>query len=119
MPRVISFGDHVRVLATPLTESAGLAGLVGTVHGETAPSVTSVEVIGDLVSDRALAVHFEERGSALWLAPDLLEFADHAPGTVITLEGIPKRWVRSANGEWVEESTQPPTASRKAWWKLW
>ena len=52
----ISFGDHVRVRSTPLTEERGLAGLDGNVHGETTPSVTGVEVIGELKSDYAINV---------------------------------------------------------------
>ena len=119
MTQAISFGDHVRVRVTPHSERAGVAGLVGQVYGETTPSVTSVEVIGDLSSDFAINVYFEERRTALWFAPDLLECVDHAPGTEVTLKGVAKRWVRSANGEWVEESTEKPAAPRKPWWKLW
>lgn len=36
---VISFGDNVRVVSTPLTVTVGLAGLV---YGETTLSVTGV-----------------------------------------------------------------------------
>ena len=114
---MISFGDNVRVLHTEETEAAGVAGLEGQVYGETTPSVTNVEVIGRLESDFALNVHFEERDLSLWFAPELLEFVDHAPGTEITLEGVPKRWTRSADGEWIEESTSE--APNRPWWRYW
>jgi hypothetical protein len=114
---MISFGDNVRVLHTAETEAAGVAGLEGQVYGETTPSVTNVDVIGELESDFALNVHFEDLDSSLWFAPDLLEFVDHAPGTEITLDGVPKRWTRSADGQWIEESTS--AAPKKPWWKLW
>jgi len=46
----ISFGDRVRVRATPATEAAGLLGLVGDVYGETTPSVTGVQIVPRPVS---------------------------------------------------------------------
>jgi hypothetical protein len=115
----ISFGDRVRVRVTPHSERAGVAGLLGQVYGETTPSATAVEVVGELLSDFAVNVYFEERGSALWFAPEELEFVDHAAGTEITLEGVAKRWVRGADGEWIEARTNPPAAPRKRWWKPW
>ena len=117
MSQKISFGDRVRVRATPPSERAGVAGLVGQVYGETTPSMTLVEVIGELSSDYAINVYFEERGSSSWFAPELLEFVDHAPGTEITLRGVQKRWVRSAEGEWLEESMEGPSATAD-WWKI-
>jgi len=114
---MISFGDNVRVRVTPATERAGVAGLVGQVYGETTPSLTNVEVIGELESDFALNVHFEQLPESLWLAPALLELVDHAPGTEIRLDGVNKRWTRTAEGEWVEEDLS--AASKKPWWKLW
>jgi hypothetical protein len=109
----ISFGDNVRVADTPLTASLGLAGLTGVVHGETTPSVTGVEVIGDLISDYAFNVVFDGRDDALWFAAELLEFIDHAPGTVIRIGD--KQFNRKADGEWI---SAPPTKQRP-WWKFW
>jgi hypothetical protein len=97
----ISFGDHVRVVSTPLTETLGLSGLSGQVYGETRPSVTGVEVIGEIADDYAINVQLERRSGALWFARQLLEFIDHAPGTEIVIGT--KRLVRTASGEWVEE----------------
>lgn len=114
---MISFGDNVRVRVVAATEAAGIAGLVGQVRGETTPSVTQVDVIGELEADFALNVHFEERGDSHWLAPDLLELVDHAPGTEIRLKGVPKRWVREADGSWQE--LDAPDPARKPWWRFW
>jgi hypothetical protein len=96
----ISFGDNVRVASTPLTTSLNLAGLSGAVYGETTPSVTGVEVIGEATGDYVINVQLDSRDESLWFAPDLLEFIDHAPGTEIEIGN--KRLVRSESGEWVE-----------------
>ena len=109
----ITFGDNVRVRSTPETEALGVAGQVGQVYGETTPSVTGVAVIGRLGGDYALNVHFEGRTDTLWFAPELLEFVDHAAGSEIRLDGVPKTWTRSASGEWVESSQKKP------WWRFW
>jgi hypothetical protein len=99
----IDFGDTVRVRSTPETESAGLAHLVGPVYGVTTPSVTGVSVVGAGTEDRAINVFFEARGEAVWLAPHLLEFVDDGAGAVVEIKGAPQRWVRTADGAWVEE----------------
>ena len=108
----VSFGDNVRIRSTPLTEERGLAGLNGQVYGETTPSVTSVEVVGQPKTDNAVNVFFESLQKSYWFASDLLEFVDHAVGTEITLKGVPKKLVRSASGDWVEQSQKP-------WWRFW
>lgn len=113
----IGFGDSVRVLTTAVTEEAGVAGLQGQVYGETTPSVTDVDVIGSADDDYAINVHFEDEADGLWFAPDLLELVDHAPGTIIRLDGVLKEWTRSADGEWVERSLEP--SAKKPWWKFW
>jgi len=97
----ISFGDNVRVLSNPLTEKLGLAGLVGQVYGETTPSVTGVDIIGELKGDHAINVQLQGRQEPLWFVPELLEFIDHAPGTEIVIGK--KRLIRTASGEWVQE----------------
>jgi hypothetical protein len=110
----IGFGDRVRVRATPAIEAAGLAGLVGDVYGETTPSVTGVQIVGDLKEDYAVNVHFEQREGEFWFNPDDLEFVDHAPGTTITLKGIDKKWVRTESGEWEEI---PGGTKHKGFWQ--
>jgi hypothetical protein len=105
----ISFGDNVRVAATPETETAGLAGLTGQVYGHTTPSVTNVDVIGQLRDDFAINVHFDERDKSFWFVPELLECVDHGAGTEIALDGVPKKWTRNADGGWDESSTAEST----------
>ena len=97
----IAFGDNVRIRSTPDTEAAGVAGLAGQVYGVTTPSVTGVGVIGRISDDIAFNVYFDDRGEALWFARDLIEFIDHAPGTVVSWDGVPTK-VRTESGEWEE-----------------
>ena len=115
----ISFGDNVRVRSTPETESAGLAGLRGQVYGCTTPSQTGVEVVGELKNDYAVNVFFAASDEAYWLAPELLEFVDHAAGTEISLAGVAKKWVRTESGEWLESETGDPPQARRPWWQFW
>jgi hypothetical protein len=112
-----TFGDNVRIRPSPETESKGLTGLVGNVYGQTTPSVSGVEVIGELTSDDAINVFFEDRHESFWFTLALVEFVDHAPGTEIALDGVPKKWVRTASGEWREESTEAKTT--KPWSRFW
>jgi hypothetical protein len=104
---VPQFGDHVRIRATPLTARLGLAGLIGTVYGETTPSITGVEVIGDVIDDYAVNVMIERRKEALWFGPQLVEFVDHAAGSEVRIGS--KCFVREQNGEWIQtQSDRPP-----------
>ena len=112
-----TFGDNVRIRHSPETESIGVAGLVGNVHGETTPSVTRVDVIGELTVDYALNVFFDDRNESFWFSPALVEFVDHAPGTEITLNGVPNKWVRSETGKWIEEAIESKRVRR--WWRFW
>jgi len=109
----IAFGDNVRVLSSPETDEKGLSGKTGQVYGETTPSVTSVEVIGEAKEDYAINVSIEEVGSEFWFSPDLLELIDHAEGTEIIIGN--HKAVRRADGSW-EESEVSPT---KKWWQFW
>ena len=107
----ISFGDNVRVLSTPETEALGLAGKNGQVYGETTPSVTNIEVIGNSENDIAINVNFEESEIDHWFSPSLLELIDHAPGTEIVVGNM--RAVRNKDGTWEE------TKIGKKWWQFW
>ena len=98
----VSFGDNVRVVESKETGELGISGLTGQVYGETTPSVTGVEVVGELKTDAAVNVFFEELQRDFWLSPSLVELIDHAPGTKITVGD--KELVRTEDGEW-EEST--------------
>jgi hypothetical protein len=113
----ITFGDNVKVVDTEITRKFGVAGLTGSVYGETTPSVTNVYVIGELQEDFALNVYFENLDKDYWFATQLLEFMDHAPGTEITLEGVDKKWIRNDNGEWIESDIS--NNKKRPWWKFW
>ena len=123
-----SFGDHVRIRRTDITEAAGLAGLEGHIYGESVPSVSGVEVVGPAPDDFVLNVFVEERSEGYWLAPEYVEFLDHDPGQEIRLEGVPMRWVRNADGGWDElpsvgDQGAPGEASKfrgmGLWKRLW
>jgi hypothetical protein len=114
----ISFGDNVRVLPTPETQSLGLAGLVGQVYGQTTPSVTGVSVVGQCAQDYAINVQFEGRSDSIWFASQLLEFVDHSPGSEAVIGN--KRFVRAASGEWIETpSSGTSPRAPKPWWRIW
>jgi hypothetical protein len=102
----LSFGDNVRIRSTPLTEKLGLAGQTGCIYGETRPSVTGVEVIGEVTDDYAVNVMIEARREQLWFAPDLVEFIDHGAGTEVRIGN--KHLVRDVSGEWSEVSGSNP-----------
>ncbi len=110
---MITFGDNVRVRATPITESAGIAGRQGNVHGVTKPSVSGVEVLGELSSDQAVHVFFDDLKRGYWLDPSLVEFVDHGPGAGIRLKGVPKQWTRAADGAWLESKRW---LGPREWW---
>jgi hypothetical protein len=114
---VISFGDNVRVVETPLTRDLGLAGRRGQVYGETTPSLTNVEVVGGTTGDYAVAVQLEGETDSIWFAPQLLEFIDHAPGTEIVIGK--KRLVRDSSGEWIENAPKEAKRATKPWWQFW
>jgi hypothetical protein len=94
----LGFGDNVRVRYAPSTEAIGIAGHVGQIYGETTPSVTNPEVVGELLRDYAINVSFPELGRDIWLAEQLLEFVDHGAGTTMTIGET--TLVRRADGEW-------------------
>ena len=70
--------------------------------GETTPSVTGVTVIGKPKRDYAVFVSIDKTSQDCWIDPDLLEFVDRNPGITMTLDGVPKKWTRNADGEWSE-----------------
>src|SRR5262249_17969213 len=98
------FGDLVRILSTPETERAGLAGLVGQVSGETQPSVSGVEVIGGAGGGFPPHVRLDGREESHWFALDLVEFLDPRAGsTTDRLESAPKGRARRRTEEWQEK----------------
>ena len=109
----IAFGDTVRILSSPETEALGVAGKTGQVYGETTPSVTSVDVIGQVTDDFAINVSVAGIEEQYWFAPALLEFVDHSAGTEIIIGN--HRAVRREDGSWDESKVEP----EKAWWQFW
>jgi hypothetical protein len=97
--RRADLGDTVRIASTPETVAAGYAGRTGVCYGFTTPSVTGVQVVGDLGGDDALIVSFEDGGSA-WFEPSLVSFVDVGAGQVAVVGDT--RLIRDATGEWVE-----------------
>jgi len=108
----ISFGDTVLVLDTEQTRSAGVASIRGVVYGETTPSVTKVEVIGEPTEDFAINVQ-PDTGESFWITEQLLELIDHSPGLDIQIGD--QKAVRNPDGSWGE--IQP--SSQNPWWKFW
>ncbi|MEQ9247440.1 MAG: hypothetical protein RLO21_15765 [Nitratireductor sp.] len=117
--RVISFGDTVRIRTTSITQKTGHAELVGQVFGETTPSSTGIDVIGELAGDYAINVYFEDKSTDAWFDPALLEFVDHGAGTELRLDGVDKKWVRSEDGTWDEHPDNAPPGNNRPWWKIW
>lgn len=106
-------GDTVRIVHSRESDLKSLSGRLGCVYGETTPSSSKVDVIGECSGDYAVNVHFDDLDRSYWFASDLLEFVDHGEGTEISLDGVDKKWVRNSSGEWDEISTNRP------WWKFW
>ena len=109
----IAFGDNVKVLSSPETDEKGLSGKVGQVYGETTPSVTDVDVIGEVKNNYAINVSIEELYEEYWFSPDLLELIDHAEGTEIIIGN--HKSVRRADGSWEESEIK----TNKKWWQFW
>lgn len=98
------FGDRVRIRQTSVTEAAGIAGLEGSVFGESVPSASGVEVIGPAPDDFALNIYVEERKASYWLAPEHVEFLGYGAGQEIRLKGAATKLVRRADGSWEERA---------------
>ena len=98
------FGDRVRIKATKETERLSLAGREGIIYGWTTPSVTNVPIVGPLVEDYAVNVHFADENEGHWFANELVEFVDHAAGGVMSYDCLDFEWVRQPDGEWQRRS---------------
>lgn len=107
MSNDISFGDNVRILRTAETERLGIAEMISNVYGETTPSVSNVKVIGTLTSDYAFNVYFDTLDASFWIAPHMLEFVNHAPGTEVHVQGSPFKSVHQRDGTWKDIPLNP------------
>lgn len=120
-----SFGSKVKIKDSPVTREKGLAGKVGEVYGQTTPSMMDFEIIGTPKDDFAVNVYFDDLQTSYWFDADLLETIDDGQGSVITLDGVDKKWTKGENGQWIEEDTTPtrnqPTiqTTDKKWWEFW
>lgn len=97
----VGFGDTVRFRSTELTKRLGLAGLIGSVFGESVPSISGVVVEGPCPGDFAVNVVVDGRSGSVWVDPDHVEFVDHGAGQEMRLGN--KCFIRSASGEWLEQ----------------
>jgi hypothetical protein len=105
----IAFGDSMRIVATPLTESLGFAGRVGTCFGFTTPSVTGVEVVGGRATDLAFNVHFDEDDvDDAWFSPELVESLGPTAGMTASIGE--HHFVITQDGQWVPLDDEPPLA---------
>jgi hypothetical protein len=89
-------GHKVRIRSTPATQAAGVDGRTGNLAGYTTPSMTGLEVIGEIKDDVAFGVEFKNPHTQLWFAPELLEFLDRTSDLEIQIYG--KRWQWRADG---------------------
>jgi hypothetical protein len=97
----IQFGDRVRMAHSPETEELGVAGKVGQVYGQTTPSSSGVEVVGNPAEDYAIQVDFDDDERTLWFAEQLVEFVDHNAGSTMTIGST--TLVRTESGDWVQQ----------------
>lgn len=120
-----SFGNKVKIKDSPQTREKGLAGKTGDVYGQTTPSMMDFEIIGTPKDDFAVNVYFDDLKTSYWFDADLLETIDDGQGSVITLDGVDKKWTKGQNGQWIDEDTAPTTiqstvkTTDKKWWEFW
>lgn len=110
------FGNTVKIKRSPETEKSGTAEKVGEIYGETTPSITNVDVIGNPKRDYAVNVFFKETKSSLWFDEDLLELIDSGEGTAMTLGD--KTFIKTKDGDWIQSNTSNSVSTKK-WWQFW
>ncbi len=98
----------MRVRWNALTESLGLAGRIGRVYGETAPSVTGVDVIGPLTRDMAFDVFFEDDRTNFWISGAYLECVERGAGTEVVVAGTTR--LRPEDGACEDRPSDVPPA---------
>jgi hypothetical protein len=99
--RMIDFGDRVRVLTSPETLAAGIAGREGETYGFTTPEYAEVNVIGGFLDGQALYLSLDPSDMNVWIRPDLVELVHRNPGVEVMLDGM--RLVRQPDGSWLQE----------------
>lgn len=105
---IVPFGnqyDLVRVRVTPETVELELAGLTGDLLEEVVPSETGLmhaDVVGNLMEDHAVRVHFGELFRSYWFAKECLELIDLSPGETADDDGESESWAVSR--DWLKET---------------
>lgn len=110
-----SLGDQVKIKESFETDKLKLSNKTGEIYGETTPSITEVDVIGDLISDYAINVYFEDLQDSFWFAPELLEILELDDDYEVEMSIGNTTWVKTKKG-WSEPIIKE---SNKAWWKFW
>jgi hypothetical protein len=111
----LGFQEKVRVLDTPATRAAGLAGRRGEVWGMISPSATEIPTVGEIDSDCGAFVMFADPEEGFCFPLDLLEFLDFTPGNTLIARGVPKRWTLREDGKWHEAGRILPPNEWAEW----
>ena len=112
-----TFGDLVKVKSSKETIELNLANKTGEIFGETTPSITEVEVIGDVIDDYAINVFFEELDEGYWFTQDLLEPIEGDPDREIEITVGNHTLTKNKDGSWENKTKSLP--EKKQWWKFW
>ena len=98
---IIEFGDYVKFVDNEKTRAAGVALKEGVCVGFTTPSVSNIEIIGDIEIDYAICVELKDNSEIIWATQNLLEFIGYGEGQVMEIGNI--RVTRRSDGNWKEE----------------
>lgn len=100
---LFQFGARAKVMATAETEAAGIAGWIGTVFGQTTPSLSKVSVLGVPHNDFAINLNFGKPSESYWFAEHLLELVEAPPEMRVDID--PKK----GDGGFIEVREIPPS----------
>ncbi len=119
--RDITFGDTVRVKATPETEAAAVAGLTGEVCGRVYASISGASpIIGPLTEDYAVNVFFPDRNEGPLVRraavdSSITRQARNCASTASRVSGCVSRW----KWELTSESARPCAKARPGLLRSW
>jgi len=109
---MVDFGDRVRVLTSPETLAAGIAGQEGETYAFTTPENLEVNVIGGFLNGHALCLSLDPSDVDVWIRPDLVELVHRNPGVEVVLDGM--RLIRQSDGSWLQEPITDTTHAEPA-----
>lgn len=98
-----TFGNKVKIKTSEDTEKINVAGKFGKIFGQTVPSLSGVEVIGNPKRDYAINVYFEDIDDSYWFDESLIETVDTGIGSDIIIGD--QKFIKNETGEWLP-STQ-------------